>query len=510
VEPIELQRQKAIALARARRRRAEPQQPALASNEPAKADMASYSPEFIAEDVAKSGATGITKGTIGLAGMFGDAKKLGGDLTAWGAGKLGMSPENVERARSVGSFLSNPFTPFAPTSEELTQPVQEQFHKPQTKWGEYAETIGELAPGAAAGPGGLVRKTAMTFIPGLVSETAGQLTKGTPYEPYARGAGAVAGGFASAGKQGAATKAMAKAAPSAEAVKGKTNQMYDTLRAAGIKYDADEFDRFATGLVSRLQKDLRKAQAPKAHDALNQIIESVGTSPDFADIESMRRTAGALVRSPDETERHFGGLIVDALDDFDLRAPLISDGSIPAGQVAAYKKQAREMASRNIKNRKLERMIGEAEGYQGGLESGLRNQFGALLKRIMAGKERGWTKEEIAAIRRVAKGNFSNNVLGIAGRFGLDLGNLGNRAALLPGALAAGGYAADGLVTGGAGVAAATGAKYAARKMTQGAAKRAQGVVRAGKANQLKARKLESKEGLKIWLRRLLAAQAGV
>ncbi len=491
------------------------QQPSTQTNEDAKSNMASYSPGFMAKDAAKSGATGLTKGIIGMAGTFGDVGQWGGKIAAGGASLLGMSPENVERARSVGRFAANPFMPFAPTSEQLTQPVEQYFHKPQTTAGEYAQTGGEFLPSAMAGPGGALRKTAMATIPAFASETAGQLTKGKAAEPYARFAGATLGGLASAGRQGAATKAMQRAAPSDAALQSRVDEMYDTLRNAGIKYDANAYDEFATKLVSSL-RHMREKQAPKAKDALDYIVEHVGGSPDYSDLESMRRTASALLIDPNHTERGFAKQIVKALDKFDEATPLISDGSIPAGQVAQYKAQARELAQRNIKRRKIDTMMKKAETYQSGYESGLRNQASNLLRKIAEGRDGGWSKEEIAALKEVAKGTVASNALGIAGRAGIDFSDKGNRALMLPGALAA--IIADVGLTGGIGtaikaggaVAAASGAKIGARKMTESSVDRLKATVRAGKGNQLKARELERKEGLKIWLRRLLAAQAGV
>jgi hypothetical protein len=86
--------------------------------------------------------------------------------------------------------------------EKYTGPL----YQPQTVPGQYASTITEFLPGmlvpgggagsAAARAGG---KLLNTVVPAVTSETAGQITKGTPYEPWARGVAGVAGGLA-AGK----------------------------------------------------------------------------------------------------------------------------------------------------------------------------------------------------------------------------------------------------------------------------------------------------------------------
>lgn len=60
------------------------------------------------------------------------------------------------------------------------------YHQPQTTAGEYAKTLGEFAPALAVGPEGLLPRVANWAGPALVSEFAGQQTKGTDAEPWAR------------------------------------------------------------------------------------------------------------------------------------------------------------------------------------------------------------------------------------------------------------------------------------------------------------------------------------
>jgi hypothetical protein len=148
----------------------------------------------VLEDVAKSGGIGLAKGTIGLAGLPGDvALKLnqGIDYLTEKAG-LGVAP-----SRPVGTSAQ---------IQHAVEGVTGEFRKPQTTAGKYAETIGEFVPGAMVGPGGIARKViAGAVAPAVASEAAGQAVgEGSPYEPYARFAGAIAGGVAPA----AATRAI--------------------------------------------------------------------------------------------------------------------------------------------------------------------------------------------------------------------------------------------------------------------------------------------------------------
>lgn len=134
-------------------------------------------------DVAKSAGIGLAKGAIGLAGLPGDAA----DLASKGYDYL------------TGSDTNSTVAPYAEAigSGNIQKHIENytgQFYQPKTTAGEYAQTLGEFAPAMIGGPETLATKFATRVAaPALASETAGQLTKGTGLEPYARAAGAVMG-----------------------------------------------------------------------------------------------------------------------------------------------------------------------------------------------------------------------------------------------------------------------------------------------------------------------------
>jgi hypothetical protein len=153
----------------------------------------------VAGDVAKSAGVGIGKGALNILGSIGDYSDLGAKgleaADRFISNKLGMEPYKPPMDRSQ-SVLNN-----IPTSASLQKNVEGvtgEFYKPQTTAGKYAETIGEFLPSAAVGPGSAVGRVAAAMAAGAGSEGAGQLTQGTAAEPYARVAGALAGGFAPA------------------------------------------------------------------------------------------------------------------------------------------------------------------------------------------------------------------------------------------------------------------------------------------------------------------------
>lgn len=155
----------------------------------------------VGEDVAKSAVSGLAKGAMNTAGAVGDAR----DFVSWGAGyaakALGATPETAQNVESAAGLLGrlNPIAMFAPTSQQVREavtPFTGESYKPQTTAGKYASSAAEFIPGAVVAPGGAVRNAVTGVAAGLGSELAGQMTEGTKGEPFARVAGAVAGGAA--------------------------------------------------------------------------------------------------------------------------------------------------------------------------------------------------------------------------------------------------------------------------------------------------------------------------
>lgn len=133
-------------------------------------------------DIAKGAGSGLAEGTIGLAtGPVDLGAAAGGWLTNKALKAFGM-PE--------GEYMPS-----------LTQKLSEALgvdYAPKTVPGQYAKTISAFAPAVATGrPSSLKSFAGQTVGGGVASETAGQATKGTSAEPYAR----VLGGLAVPGAQ---------------------------------------------------------------------------------------------------------------------------------------------------------------------------------------------------------------------------------------------------------------------------------------------------------------------
>lgn len=177
-------------------------------------------------DVLKSMGSGLVRGTAAVGGMLGDIAQFGGYMGRAGTKYLGL-PQPPE----MNPTLKQGLQALLPTSADLTAMAERNItgplHQPQTTLGKYAETIAEGAPALLGGPAALPRRAASMVGGGVLSETGGQLTEGTPLEPYARATGAVVGGLA-------APKAARRAVTPFPGLPER-EEMVQTLRQAGVR-----------------------------------------------------------------------------------------------------------------------------------------------------------------------------------------------------------------------------------------------------------------------------------
>jgi hypothetical protein len=165
----------------------------------------------------------------GVASAVAGAGGLIGDIPEWGARGIHAATNFVEdklgMPRSPGPDFSKRTLP---TAAQLSEHIQQNYYggakpyKPQNTAEEYAKTGGEFLAGAMV-PGGPLARMANVALPAIATETAGQLTKGTPAEPWARGGTALVSG----GLTGAATRPRAVDAIRGQMPPGVTPQMVD-------------------------------------------------------------------------------------------------------------------------------------------------------------------------------------------------------------------------------------------------------------------------------------------
>lgn len=185
-----------------------------------------------AKGLGKAADAGVARAVAGIGGIVGDAT----DFVATRIGKVVNAGERyMGMPESPLPDRSKTFMSVIPTSAQMRDAIQRYFYngepeyQPQNKAEEHARTVGEFATGGLGGQGRkLVQRTGQVLLPAATSETAGQVTKGTAVEPYARFGGALVGGGAAALLNRPGTTA---ASIRAQLPEGVTPQMVDQAEA---------------------------------------------------------------------------------------------------------------------------------------------------------------------------------------------------------------------------------------------------------------------------------------
>jgi hypothetical protein len=244
-----------------------------------------YSPPIDWGDIGKGAVGGLGRGVTGLAGLPGTIREGARAAASFGASKLGIPQEYVGLA---GQALRN--TPLgvmfgnAPSGSDIQHGVEQytgKFYEPTTGAGRLASNVGEFAPSALA-PGTAAAKAFNVLVPSIISHTAGEITKDTAAEPWARAVGGIVGGVAAA-------KLATPTAPPTAAWRQATNE----LTAAGVPLPAGD----RTGSRALRWFESNAADNPFASRAARELYEKRDTAYDRALTD---RTFPRSALGPDE------------------------------------------------------------------------------------------------------------------------------------------------------------------------------------------------------------------
>lgn len=275
----------------------------------------------------------------------------------------------------------------------------------------------------------------------------------------------------------AASSLLKKSAPSVEQLKTTARGIYQSLDDAGVIVPAKQYDDLADDIVKTLQREGADPDlTQKAIAVANRLQSEKGLDKSLTAIDTLRKVAKNAADSQDKAESRLGVLAVNKIDDFldDLGQEVVPNKD--AGQAF---RAARDLWSRARKAELLERAITDARDQASGFENGIRTQFRTIVKQINKGKLKGFTKEEVEAMRKTVQGTKAGNVARFLGKFGV-LDGLTSRSLTtasgvgLAGLFGGGGAAASvpliGQVSG-----------ALAQRMTLNNARMAQAIIKAGR-----------------------------
>lgn len=457
-------------------------------------------------DVVQSLGMGVNKGLIGLAGMPGDIA----DLTRRGVEYVGG-----EKAGKVFSTL-NP-TSYLPQSSQIQGAIESvtgAFPEPRSTAGDYAGAIGEFAPAAVAGPGGVLRKAAMTVIPAVASEAAGKAVEGSAAEPYVRAGVAIATGAPLAGSKRLATnKVLRNASKTSKAMQQAKNDAYKLAEETVGKQQIElkEFadivrgmnkEAVAKGVGGALSETTDKlySSSKSIISDMSKILQGAARGerppPTYSELENFRQTLGDVVEnSKDITGKmnkdgYLASRFISKLDDAIDKTPF---------------QEARTAYKTLRKTERIERAIALAETRSSSTDLAYKNEFKKIVRENIARPL--FSKGEMEAIRQVAGHGRINNLLEGLGRAGFSsksvtAGSVASGAAAMLGPF----VGLDPLTAAALTAGVTSTAKVAGTRMTKTAAERARNIVSQGGDNAaLDAKITGAKSG--VDQRRLLAIE---
>lgn len=284
----------------------------------------------------------------------------------------------------------------------------------------------------AALPFGLTRPVATVATAigsGLGAATAQQIDPDNPWLELAGqfGGGAVTGVLGTAATRLAAKTPLPKGkAPSAEELQALKTEAYQVADGLGAKYSPKAYDT----LVGKAEAAVKAGNiSPTRHPKAWSFVKDMRTraSGQYAqgltltELDQLRQEVRRdLLQSSDLSERHFGGIIIDEIDDAIAKAGagdmLSGDSKAAAEAITA----ARELNTRWRKTELIEDALYAADlktaaaGSGGNINNAIRQAFKSIL--INEKKRRAFTQDELAEMERIVKQGKGEELLRLVGK----------------------------------------------------------------------------------------------
>ena len=421
-----IDQQRALALAGARRRRYEDQhggnwwEAAPLVEQPSKnwwedAPIVQPAPEqggngSVADYAAQVGG-GLTEGITAALGAPVDlvnagivAPLLKGVNYAFGTD---FKPSAAPFGGSAGMRRDLPIPPKSEsTGAQMTRRIAQSLGGAAVPVAGGAKTVGQAVAGlGAAGLGGLGGAIANQVAPDNPwADLAGEVIGGV-------GGGAAIAKLASRSAQRAAERAV----PTVQQLEQQAADKFDDAHRVGVTATQQQTQRLAADMRAIAQQEGlisptgRVSSAyPKANEALRLVDDYAQGTMNVPQMQTVRKVLADAAKSTDAAERRMATIMLKKFDDF--TSPL-------ASQLA----EGRALYTRAMRGEQLETLRELAEANRSkfsasGVENALRNEYRNLNRRIIKGKERGWTPEQAAAIRRIDEGTPLSNTMRNVGR----------------------------------------------------------------------------------------------
>ena len=379
-----------------------------------------------AAGMAKAVGVGAAKGAIGVAGIPGDVSNLINSGMAWAEKKIrGETDEQASQREAKIAEARSQAPNILPGSSDIrgaVEGVTGEFYKPQGVAEEYAQTVGEFLPAMVGGPGSFGTKLATRVAaPALASETAGQLTKDTAYEPYARVGGAVLGGLG-AGAIASARQAPGKAVPSADDLLKTGSRGFEAVKKSGATIDPNDAAIIADGIKNKIFREgARPASQPALFSELDRLesLAKTGKPISMGDMESVRKAINDLKMSPDGAMRTHARAAVKEL--MDLQTIVLPQNVSVTLKDAIGNWAAGKRSNTVMGKAALADLNAATAGAGGNLDNASRQAIKQLVRPINndivpKAQRLGFNAAEIEQMNKAARGTVTGNTARLIGK----------------------------------------------------------------------------------------------
>lgn len=418
------------------------------------------------------------------AGQVPTQDSIGSDLLGAGEAALSIGSGAVAAPASglaaiadlvMGGDLESASKAIEETRQALTyEPKTQQGMESQQAVAEAIAPVGEAIEDAGEYLGDATREATGSWV-------LGGLAQSIP-EAVLELAGVKGAGRFSKVKNAVEPKpkaALSQAAPEIKQLRNNASKIYQEIKDSGVTIPKNDFLNFGVKLnnVAR-QSGFDPNLTPKVKGFLDRVASDYKKGNiSITDLDQLRKVAQIPANAIDNaTEAAIGSKLINTIDDFiDQQGMKVAERYGP--DIGKKYKEARSLVSRVKKAEMIDEAVFKASQAASGFENGLRNEFRSILKNKK--KRRGYTKDEIDAMRRITEGGTMENTFKRLGKLGFGADQQTN---MLLGSLGfAGGFAAGGPL----GAAAVPSIGFVSAKIAErlGAknAQFAQDIVRAGK-----------------------------
>jgi hypothetical protein len=222
-----------------------------------------------------------------------------------------------------------------------------------------------------------------------------------------------------AGRQARAAQADA---PTSGDLKAASGDQFAASEMSGVEFQPDAVDKLRTRMKMAAGEKISARRQPVTQDFLSELDDTFSGPMSLEDFESFRQDLGAAWKNAEPGSKEARSLqsMKRIMDEMTDNPPPDAFSGGKEGIDALGK--ARSLWAQAKKTEIVEKIMDKADVKSGrytqsGLANTIREQMSTLYGKIVDGRVKGFSAEETALIRQMAKGQSSNAAINLLARF---------------------------------------------------------------------------------------------